>query len=112
DGLLRGTMATYQGRCYQVQDACLAPGPVQQPRPRLLVGAGGQRMVKLAARFADSWATECAYFRETAGRRPTGTKSCGSRANAFNCWTAKHASWAATQQRLGGSSWPAFRRPH
>ena len=29
-------------------------------------------MVKLAARFADSWATECAYFREMAGRQPTG----------------------------------------
>ena len=71
DGLLRGTMATYQGRFYQVKDACLAPGPVQQPRPRLLVAAGGQRMVKLAARFADSWATECAYFREMAGRQPT-----------------------------------------
>jgi alkanesulfonate monooxygenase SsuD/methylene tetrahydromethanopterin reductase-like flavin-dependent oxidoreductase (luciferase family) len=71
DGLLRGMMATDQGRFYQVKDACLAPGPVQQPQLRLLVAAGGQRMVKLAARYADSWATECAYFREMAGKQPT-----------------------------------------
>ena len=71
DGLLRGTISTYQGRYYQVTDAVLAPGPVQRPRPRLLVAAGGRRMVKLAARFADAWATECAYFREMADKQPT-----------------------------------------
>jgi hypothetical protein len=112
DGLLGGTMTAYQGRFYQVQDACRAPGPVQQPRPRLLVTAGGQRMVKLAARLPirGPRSARTSARRQADSRR--WTKSCGSRANAFNCWTAKHASWAATQQRLGGSSWPAFRRPH
>ena len=71
DGLLRGTLSTYRGRYYQVTDAVLAPGPVQRPRPRLLVAAGGRRMVKLAARFGDAWATECAYFGEMADKQPT-----------------------------------------
>jgi alkanesulfonate monooxygenase SsuD/methylene tetrahydromethanopterin reductase-like flavin-dependent oxidoreductase (luciferase family) len=71
DGLLRGTMTTYQGRYYQVQDAVLVPGPAQRPRPRLLVAAAGPRMIKLASRLADTWATECAFFREMAGKEPT-----------------------------------------
>lgn len=61
DGLLRGTLHTYAGRYYQVADASLLPGPVQQPRPRLVIGASGPRMVKLAARYADAWVTEGAY---------------------------------------------------
>jgi alkanesulfonate monooxygenase SsuD/methylene tetrahydromethanopterin reductase-like flavin-dependent oxidoreductase (luciferase family) len=71
DGLLRGTLNTYHGRYNQVTDAVLAPGPVQQPRPRLLVAAGGRRMVKLAAWFGDAWATECAYFGDLADKQPT-----------------------------------------
>lgn len=61
DGLLRGTLNTYTGHYYRVSDACLMPGPVQLPRPRLIIGAGGPRMIKLAARYADAWVTEGAY---------------------------------------------------
>jgi alkanesulfonate monooxygenase SsuD/methylene tetrahydromethanopterin reductase-like flavin-dependent oxidoreductase (luciferase family) len=61
DGLLRGTLNTYTGHYYQVVDASLAPGPAQLPRPRLVIGAGGSRMVKLAARYADAWVTEGAF---------------------------------------------------
>jgi alkanesulfonate monooxygenase SsuD/methylene tetrahydromethanopterin reductase-like flavin-dependent oxidoreductase (luciferase family) len=61
DGLLRGTLRSFAGRHYQLADVCLAPGPVQQPRPRLVIAAGGPRMVKLAARYADAWVTEGAY---------------------------------------------------
>src|SRR5207249_2075953 len=39
----------------------LAPGPVQQPRPRLLIAASGPRMLKTVARYADAWVTEGAY---------------------------------------------------
>jgi alkanesulfonate monooxygenase SsuD/methylene tetrahydromethanopterin reductase-like flavin-dependent oxidoreductase (luciferase family) len=58
DGLLRGSPHTYAGRYYRITDAVLAPGPIQRPRPRLIVGAVGPRMVKLAARYADAWVTE------------------------------------------------------
>lgn len=61
NGLLRGTLRTYAGHYYRVADATLAPGPVQQPGPRLVIAAGGPRMVKLAARYADAWVTEGAY---------------------------------------------------
>jgi alkanesulfonate monooxygenase SsuD/methylene tetrahydromethanopterin reductase-like flavin-dependent oxidoreductase (luciferase family) len=52
DGLLRRTLDTYAGRYFSVADAALAPGPVQQPRPRLLIAASGPRMLKTAARYA------------------------------------------------------------
>jgi len=66
DGLLRGSLSTYRGRYYRVEGAVLAPGPVQRPRPRLVLAASGPRMVKLAARHADAWATE-GWFRELPG---------------------------------------------
>src|SRR5262249_54968337 len=61
DGALRGTLRSYAGRHYQVADVCLAPGPVQQPRPRVIVAASGRRISHLPARFADAWATAGGY---------------------------------------------------
>lgn len=61
DGLLRGTLDTYDGQYYRVSGADMQPGPVQEPRPRLIVAAGGPRMVRLAARWADAWVTEGSF---------------------------------------------------
>lgn len=41
------------GRFYTVHGAKLLPKPVQRPRPPLMVGAGGPRMLRFAARHAD-----------------------------------------------------------
>jgi alkanesulfonate monooxygenase SsuD/methylene tetrahydromethanopterin reductase-like flavin-dependent oxidoreductase (luciferase family) len=58
DPLLRGETFSFRGRYYQLGETTLAPRPLQLPRPPLTIAASGSRMVKLAARYADSWVTE------------------------------------------------------
>jgi probable F420-dependent oxidoreductase len=53
DGLLRGDEVTRTGAHYAVAGARVFPRPVQHPRPPLLVGGGGRRLLALAARTAD-----------------------------------------------------------
>jgi F420-dependent oxidoreductase-like protein len=55
-GLLRDPTTTFAGAHYQVTDAVCEPKPVQDPLP-ILVGAGGDRMLGIVARFADEWNT-------------------------------------------------------
>ncbi len=52
-GLLAGETVTVTGQHYTVTDLPGLPRPVQQPRPPLLIGGGGRRMLELAAREAD-----------------------------------------------------------
>lgn len=52
--LLRQSRTTFEGQYFQVIDAPCDPKPVQDPLP-ILVGTGGPRMQRLAARFADEW---------------------------------------------------------
>jgi len=51
--LFQGGEVTLEGRCYQVQNLEGLPRPVQQPRPPILIGAAGRRMLTLAATEAD-----------------------------------------------------------
>jgi probable F420-dependent oxidoreductase len=44
---------SFQGEHYTITEYNGLPKPVQQPRPPLLLGGGGQRMLTLAAREAD-----------------------------------------------------------
>jgi alkanesulfonate monooxygenase SsuD/methylene tetrahydromethanopterin reductase-like flavin-dependent oxidoreductase (luciferase family) len=44
---------TFAGRFYTVTKLEAFPKPVQQPHPPILVGAGGRRMLAIAAREAD-----------------------------------------------------------
>jgi probable F420-dependent oxidoreductase len=53
DGLLSGQEVTTAGRHYTVTAARVFPRPVQQPRPPILVGGGGRKVLALAARRAD-----------------------------------------------------------
>jgi len=57
DQMLRNPVTTYRGRYYQVNEAAMLPGPVQHPRPPLLIAAHRPKMLKLAARYADTWNT-------------------------------------------------------
>ncbi len=52
-GLFDGGPLTYTGRHYQIRELAGLPPPVQRPRPPLLVGGGGRRVLELAARMAD-----------------------------------------------------------
>ncbi len=44
---------TFKGEFYQAKAAVLDPKPVQKPYPQLLFGGRGDRMLKLAGRYAD-----------------------------------------------------------
>ncbi|HEY7034953.1 MAG TPA: TIGR03621 family F420-dependent LLM class oxidoreductase [Thermomicrobiales bacterium] len=80
--LLGGGAATATGDHYRVADAEVAPRPVQQPHPPILVAGSGRRMLELAAREADivalgvepgeteaGVATKIGWLREAAGDR-------------------------------------------
>jgi probable F420-dependent oxidoreductase len=51
--LLTGGAVTFAGRHYNITDLTNAPPCHQRPRPPLLIGAAGKRMVSLAAQRAD-----------------------------------------------------------
>jgi probable F420-dependent oxidoreductase len=51
--LLAGETVTHRGEHYQMDRASAGVPTVQRPRPPLAIGAGGPRMLKLAAREAD-----------------------------------------------------------
>lgn len=52
-GLFGEGAFSFSGKHYTVTDHNGTPKPVQQPHPPLLVGGGGKRVLKLAAREAD-----------------------------------------------------------
>jgi len=46
---------TYHGRHYQLDGAQCDPKPVQQPRPQVLIGGGGEQLtLRVVARLADA----------------------------------------------------------
>ena len=51
--LLAGEHVTHHGTHYNLDNAYAGVTPVQRPRPPLAIGAGGPRMLRLAAREAD-----------------------------------------------------------
>jgi probable F420-dependent oxidoreductase len=51
--LLQEEATTFSGDYYQVQSARVAPKPIQQPYPPIMLGGGGRRVLSLAAREAD-----------------------------------------------------------
>jgi F420-dependent oxidoreductase-like protein len=55
DQLLRNDTSSYQGKYYQLHDAPMRPGPVQQPRPPLTLGGHKPRMLGIVAAYADRW---------------------------------------------------------
>ena len=52
-GVFGAAPFTFAGRFYTVTNLEAFPKPVQQPHPPILVGAGGRRMLAIAAREAD-----------------------------------------------------------
>ena len=43
----------FAGKYYQLREAILWPKPIQQPRPPILLGGGGNGLLRLAAKYAD-----------------------------------------------------------
>jgi probable F420-dependent oxidoreductase len=52
-GLFAGGSFSFTGKHYQIKDLGGSPLPVQKPHPPILLGGGGPRMLRLAAREAD-----------------------------------------------------------
>ncbi len=57
DQLLRNPESSYVGQYYQLKGTIMNPLPVQKPRPPLMIGANGPRMLRIAAKYADTWNT-------------------------------------------------------
>ncbi|HYH12226.1 MAG TPA: TIGR03560 family F420-dependent LLM class oxidoreductase [Thermomicrobiales bacterium] len=55
DRYLSGDQSSFDGEHYRLNGAYNRPAPVQKPRPPLVMGAHGPRMLKLVARYADTW---------------------------------------------------------
>lgn len=61
---LRGALSgdtSFEGRFYRFDDAAWSPGPHQLPRPPLVIGGAGPRVLRLAAEHADVWSAFGGY---------------------------------------------------
>jgi len=54
-GLLSGEPLTFEGTYFQFRDARCVRGPVQDKLPLWIGGAGEQRTLRIAAKYADGW---------------------------------------------------------
>ena len=62
--------ANFEGERFALRDAYNHPRPVQRPRPPVWLGAkGGDRSLRLAARYADGWNTVWRWAPEAYGER-------------------------------------------
>lgn len=66
DRLLREDRVSWSGEYFSAVDARSTPGPVQRPRPPLVVAANGPRTLRLAARYGDGWVTTGAQALDSA----------------------------------------------
>jgi alkanesulfonate monooxygenase SsuD/methylene tetrahydromethanopterin reductase-like flavin-dependent oxidoreductase (luciferase family) len=55
DLLLREDTSSFHGSYYQLNQAQSRPHSLQRPRPPLVLGAFGPRMLKIVATYADTW---------------------------------------------------------
>jgi alkanesulfonate monooxygenase SsuD/methylene tetrahydromethanopterin reductase-like flavin-dependent oxidoreductase (luciferase family) len=55
--LLSNEVTSFKGRYYEVHEAVMNPRPIQSPRPPIVAGALGPKMMKIAAKHADKWNT-------------------------------------------------------
>jgi alkanesulfonate monooxygenase SsuD/methylene tetrahydromethanopterin reductase-like flavin-dependent oxidoreductase (luciferase family) len=62
DTLLRNPKSTYDGNYYHLNDAIMAPTPLQKPRPPLVIAGHVKASLRTAAEFADTWVSFGADF--------------------------------------------------
>ena len=84
---------TLDGRYYHFKDAIANPKPIQQPHPPIWIGAGGDLMLRVVARYADVWNVVGASTVEAAteqGRRlQEACREVGRDPSAIR-WSAQH----------------------
>jgi len=115
----------YDGKHYHLAETLCHPSPVQQPRPPILIGGGGERKtLKLVARYADA----CNLFAmgpqevkrkldilaqhcEDEGRdMATIKKTIQGGADPPRMWTGSSGRWRSTPS--SESPWSACATPH
>jgi probable F420-dependent oxidoreductase len=80
DLLFRDGAATFTGRRFTLRNAYNHPGPAQSPRPPVWVGAkGGDRSLRLAARYADGWNTVWRWAPDVYGERARAARAACER---------------------------------
>ena len=93
-GLFGDGPFTYRGRHYQVTDLDGLPKPTQSPRPPLLLGGGGRRMLELAGREADIVGIHC--------RLPDGELTPAAAADLGADRVAEKVDWARAAAQASG----------
>jgi probable F420-dependent oxidoreductase len=107
--LLAGEMVSHRGTHYVIERARLAPLPVQQPRPPIIIGGGGPRMLRLAAREADivgflpQFDTRGRPLVRQATEAATAAKARPVRQAAGECWDALRLDINVADAALVGS---------
>ena len=67
----------FRGRHYQLAETLCRPPPVSAPRPRIMIGGGGEKKtLRLVAQYADA----CNLFGDAATRSPTRSRCCAGTA--------------------------------
>ncbi len=98
DPYLRGEDCSFKGDHYSVKNVEAAPRCVQNPRPPILIGAGGRRILSFAARYADIISV---FF--TSRPDGSGFELAEAKASVFDdkvAWIKKNAMGRATQPEL------------
>jgi len=54
DQLLTNKVSSYEGHFFQLKDAAMQPQPIQRPRPPITIAAQRPKMLRIAARYADT----------------------------------------------------------
>src|SRR5690348_10611880 len=55
DMMTRQDTSSFSGTYYKLKGASSRPANIQKPRPPLVLGAFGPRMLRIVAEFADTW---------------------------------------------------------
>jgi alkanesulfonate monooxygenase SsuD/methylene tetrahydromethanopterin reductase-like flavin-dependent oxidoreductase (luciferase family) len=55
DKLLKEHVVSYSGTHYRLKEAAIFPESIQKPRPPILIGCVGHKMIKVAVEYADIW---------------------------------------------------------
>ncbi|MBA2372577.1 MAG: TIGR03621 family F420-dependent LLM class oxidoreductase [Chloroflexi bacterium] len=93
-GLFGDTPVTYHGRHYHVTDLEGLPKPTQSPRPPMLLGGGGRRILELSGREADIVGIHC--------RLPDGEVTRAAAADLGPARVAEKVGWARAAARESG----------
>lgn len=108
DLLLRQEVSSYKGKYYNLDEAVMTPGPLQKPRPPIMVAGMGPIMLRHAAKYADIWNSMSfadnfeAQLEETRGRAARIDQLCAEFGRDPGSLTRSYHMYDPTSRRSGG----------